>query len=95
MLILVLLLLLLLIPLGICYATSLRMARLRTQLLHADDDLRELRSSYQRVRGELIDTRRRHRQYEVRRTFLMADIHQAQQRLAGLRAESTPRRMAA
>ena len=89
------LVLLLLIPLGIRYATSRQMAQLRSRLSRSDDDLRELRSSYLRVRTELIDTRRRHRQYEVRRTFLMADIHQAQQRLAGLRAESTPRRMAA
>ena len=89
------LVLLLLIPLGIRYATSWQMAQLRSRLSCSDDDLRELRSSYLRVRTELIDTRRRHRQYEVRRSFLMADIRQAQQRLAGLRAERTPGRMAA
>ena len=85
---------LLLIPLAIRTITTWHMTRLRQRLQGADDEMRALRERYVTVREELVETRRRLRQYQVRQSFVAADVHGERQRLSALR-ERRAERMAA
>jgi hypothetical protein len=80
----------LLIPLGLRYFTSWDMGRLHTRLVRQDDDLRQLQARLTGIRGDLIDTRRRLRKYQVHKTFLGDYIRRERQRLEEL--HSLPRR---
>jgi hypothetical protein len=86
---------LLLIPLGLRYLTTWHMSRLRLRLAGGDEEFRQLRDRHVGVREELIDTRRRLRQYEVRKTFVAADIRAERQRLEALVATRRAERLAA
>ena len=75
---------LLLVPLGLRYLTSWHMGRLHARLVHEDDDMRQLQARYNVIREDLIDTRRRLRQFQVRKTFLGNDIRRERQHLEEL-----------
>ncbi len=87
--------LLLLIPLGLRYLTSWHMTRLRVRLLRGDDEIRQLQDRYSSVREDMIDARRRLRQYQVRRDFLGNDIHRERHHLEELKRQSRSERLAA
>lgn len=87
--------LLLLVPLTIRYLTSWHMAQLRLRMVRGDEDVRQLHEQYLSIRDNLADTRRRLRQFEVRKSFIANDIHRERQRLTELRSARTSRRMAA
>lgn len=87
---------LLLIPLGLRYYTSWRMARLRERMTGSADELNQLRARLDEVREQLLEARRRRRQYEVRRTFVIADMRAQSRILEELRtAAPAGRRLAA
>lgn len=87
--------LLLLIPLALRYLTSWHMARLRVRLHRGDDEIRELQGRFSSVREDLIDSRRRLRQYQVRRDFLGNDIRREHLRLEELQGQTRSERLAA
>lgn len=86
---------LLLIPLGLRYLTSWDMGRLHARLVHQDDDLRQLQAHFTGIRQDLIDTRRRLRQYHVRKNFLGDDIRRERHRLQELHSLTRSERIAA
>ena len=85
----------LLIPLGLRCLTSWDMGRLHTRLVRQDDDLRQLQAHLTGIREDLIDTRRRLRQYHVRKNFLGDDIRRERQRLEELHSLTRSERIAA
>lgn len=87
--------LLLLLPLGLRYATIRHMAGLRARMLRSDAELRQLQTRLDQVRVQLHEARRRRRQYEVRKTFVIGDIREQTRRLDELRSAPEDRRLAA
>jgi hypothetical protein len=86
---------LLLIPLGLRYLTSWHMGNMHSRLLREDADLRQLQERFTGLREDLIDTRRRLRQFQVRKDFLGNDIHRERQRLQELHNLRPTERIAA
>jgi predicted nucleic acid-binding Zn-ribbon protein len=80
--------LLVLVPLGLRYLASWHMSRLHLRLVHGDDDLRQMQSQCTALREDLIDTRRRLRQYQVRKTFIGNDICRERDRLDAVRLQT-------
>jgi predicted nucleic acid-binding Zn-ribbon protein len=87
--------LLLLIPLGLRYLAVRHMNLLHRRLAHGEEDLRQLQARFSVVREDLIDTRRRVRQYQVRKNFIGNDIHRERERLVEARSQARTDRMAA
>jgi predicted nucleic acid-binding Zn-ribbon protein len=64
------------------------MSRLHLRLVRGDDDLRQMQTQCTALREDLIDTRRRLRQYQVRKTFLGNDIRTERERLKAARQQT-------
>jgi len=61
------------------------MARLRQRAIRQDEELQRLRLEYSTVRSQLMDVYHVQRQFEVRKSCLMTDIHAERLRLDELR----------
>jgi hypothetical protein len=71
------------------------MSRFQAQLARGEEDLRQLRTHFSDVRQELIDTRRRLRQYQVRKTYIANDIRRERQHFEEMLSSSGTNRIAA
>jgi len=77
--------LMLCVPLALRHFTSRHMARLRQRAIRQDEELQRLRLEYSTVRSQLMDVYHVQRQFEVRKSCLMTDIHAERLRLDELR----------
>ncbi|MDP7635749.1 MAG: hypothetical protein QF402_22615 [Candidatus Latescibacteria bacterium] len=83
--------LMLCVPLALRYFASRHMARLRQRAIRQDEELQRLCLEYSTVRSQLMDVHHVQRQFEVRKSCLMTDIHTERLRLDELRRDAGAR----